>query len=136
MYIYRYTHIHNIIIISYPASEISRLSRYHTIGSGAAQWGKKAAGFFGGGPTLTPTLTLALKLTLTLTLTLKLTLALKMLTWCARRGQACHFRKRATSVPAEGPAYGLYVARHCEFPLRALQAQKWHVHGSRTFGAA
>ena len=40
---------------------------------------------------------------------------------------------RATSAPAEGPAYGLDLARHCEFPLRALQG---HVYGSRTFGAA
>ena len=53
----------------------------------------------------------------------------------SRRHQTCHFRKRATSVPAEGPAYGLDFARHCGFSLRALQAQKWHVHGSRTFGA-
>ena len=42
----------------------------------------------------------------------------------ARRHQPCHFRKRATSVPAEGPSYGLDFARHCEFSLRALQAQK------------
>ena len=41
--------------------------------------------------------------------------------------------KRATSVPAEGPAYGLDLARHCELPLRA---QKWLVRGIRTFGAA
>ena len=41
-----------------------------------------------------------------------------------------------TSVPAEGPAYGLGFARHCEFHLRTLQAQKWHTHRSRTFGAA
>ena len=34
--------------------------------------------------------------------------------------------KRATSVPAEGPAYGLDFAKYYEFPLRALQAQKWH----------
>ena len=27
--------------------------------------------------------------------------------------QTCHFRKRATSVPAEGPAHGLDFARHC-----------------------
>ena len=40
----------------------------------------------------------------------------------------CHFRKRATSVPAEGPAYGLDFARHCEFLLRALAcSRKWHV---------
>ena len=39
-------------------------------------------------------------------------------------------RKRVTSVPAEGPAYGLDFARHCEFPLRALQPQKWHVYGT------
>ena len=50
--------------------------------------------------------------------------------------QACHFRKGATSAPAEGPACGLGFARRCEFPLRALQAQKWLVHGSSTFGAA
>ena len=56
---------------------------------------------------------------------------------CWPRGhQTRHFRKRATSVPAEGPAYGLDFARHREFPLRALQAQKWHVRRSRTFGAA
>ena len=42
--------------------------------------------------------------------------------------------KLATSVnvrlpnPAEGPAYGLDFARRCGFPLRALQAQKWHAH--------
>ena len=53
-----------------------------------------------------------------------------------RRHQTFHFRKRATSAPAEGPAYGLDFARHGEFPLRALQAQRWHVCGSRTFGAA
>ena len=53
----------------------------------------------------------------------------------ARRHQMCHFRKRATSAPAEGPAYGLDLARHCEFPLRTLQAQKWHGHGCRAFGA-
>ena len=35
---------------------------------------------------------------------------------------------RATSVPAEGPANRLDFERHCEFPLRALQAQKWYVH--------
>ena len=39
-------------------------------------------------------------------------------------------------MPAEGPAYGLDLARRCEFPLRALQAQTWHVRRSRTFGAA
>ena len=39
----------------------------------------------------------------------------------SRRHQTCHFRKRATSVPAEGPAYGLDFGRHCEFPLRDLQ---------------
>ena len=32
-----------------------------------------------------------------------------------RRHQTCHFRKRATSAPAEEPAYGLDFARHCEF---------------------
>ena len=37
----------------------------------------------------------------------------------------CNFRKCATSVPAEGPAFGLDFARHGEFILRALQAQKW-----------
>ena len=46
-----------------------------------------------------------------------------------RRHQTCHFRKRTTSVPAEGPAYGLDFARHREYPLR-------DVHRSRTFGAA
>ena len=40
-----------------------------------------------------------------------------------RRHQTCHFCKRATSVPAAGPAHGLDVARRCEFtklwiPLR------------------
>ena len=40
-----------------------------------------------------------------------------------RRHQTCHFRKRETS------AYGLDFARYCEFPLRALQAQKWYVYG-------
>ena len=56
----------------------------------------------------------------------------------ASRHQTCHFRKSATAAPAEGLAYGLYLARRCEFPLRALQAQnqKWLVHRSRTFGAA
>ena len=39
-------------------------------------------------------------------------------------------------VPAEGPAHGLDFARHCEVTHRALQAQKWHAHGSRAFGAA
>ena len=48
----------------------------------------------------------------------------------------CHFRKRATSAPAEGPACGLDFVRYCEFPLRTLQAQKWLVYGSSTFGAA
>ena len=52
-----------------------------------------------------------------------------------RRHQTCHFGKSATSVPAEGPAHELDFARHCEFPLPALQALTWHVHGSRTFGA-
>ena len=52
-----------------------------------------------------------------------------------RRHQTCCFRKHATSVPAEGPAYGLEVARR-EFPLQALQAPKWHIHGRRTLGAA
>ena len=56
----------------------------------------------------------------------------------SRRHRACHFRKRATSAPVEvqGPAYGLDFARHCESPLRALEAQKWHVRRSRMFGAA
>ena len=54
----------------------------------------------------------------------------------SRRHQTCDFRKRATSAPAEGPVHGLDLARRCEFPLPALQAQKWHVHGSGTFGAA
>ena len=54
----------------------------------------------------------------------------------ARRYQTCHFRKRATSVPAEGPAHMLDFARSYEFSLPALQAQKWYVGGSRTFGAA
>ena len=52
------------------------------------------------------------------------------------RHQTCHFRKRATSAPAEGPANGLDFARNCESPLRALRAQKWHVCGNRMFGAA
>ena len=30
-----------------------------------------------------------------------------------RRDQTCHFRKRTTSVPAEGPAYGLLRLRNC-----------------------
>ena len=30
----------------------------------------------------------------------------------SRRHQTCHFRKSATSAPAEEPAYGLYFARH------------------------
>ena len=38
----------------------------------------------------------------------------------ARRHQTRHFRKRATSAPAEGPAYGLHFARRCEFLLRAF----------------
>ena len=41
----------------------------------------------------------------------------------SRRHQTCHFRKRATSAPAEGPSYGLDFARHCEFPLRALSTE-------------
>ena len=50
----------------------------------------------------------------------------------ARRRQTCHFRKRATSAPAEGPAYRLDVARRRgEFPLGALRARKWRVHRSR-----
>ena len=53
-----------------------------------------------------------------------------------RGHQTCHFRKCATSVPAEGPAYGLDFERHCESPLRAPQAQKWRVQRSSTFGAA
>ena len=54
----------------------------------------------------------------------------------ARMHQTRHFRKRATSAAAEGPAYGLDFARRWQFPLRALQAQKCHVYGSGTFGAA
>ena len=54
----------------------------------------------------------------------------------SRRYQPCRSRKRATSVPAEGPSYRLDFANRCEFPLRTLQAQKWHAHGYRTFGAA
>ena len=50
----------------------------------------------------------------------------------SRRHQKCHFRKRATSAPAEGPAYGLDFTR----PLRTLQAQKWYVCGSGRFCAA
>ena len=42
-----------------------------------------------------------------------------------RRHQTRHFRKRATPVPAEGPAYIVNFPRHCQFPLRTLQAQKW-----------
>ena len=30
----------------------------------------------------------------------------------SRRHQTCHFRKRATSAPAEGPSYRLDFARH------------------------
>ena len=62
--------------------------------------------------------------------------AVRQLPAKSRRHQPCHFRIRATSVPAEGPAYGLDFARRCEFSLRALHAQKWRVHGSRMFGAA
>ena len=54
----------------------------------------------------------------------------------ASRHQICPFRNRATSAPAEGPACVLHFARHCEFPLRALQAQKWHIYRSSAFGAA
>ena len=67
--------------------------------------------------------------------------ALCTLLFVSRRRQTCHFRfpfsKRATSAPAEGPAYGIDFARHCEseFPLQTLQPQKWHVYGSGTFGA-
>ena len=39
--------------------------------------------------------------------------------------------KRATSSPAEGPAYGLDFARYCEFSLRTLQAQKCHIYFCR-----
>ena len=53
-----------------------------------------------------------------------------------RRHQMCYFRKRAASAPAEGPASGLDFAGRCEFPLRALQAQKWYVYGSSMFDAA
>ena len=34
----------------------------------------------------------------------------------SRMRQTCHFRKRASSAPADGPAYGLDFARHCEIP--------------------
>ena len=54
----------------------------------------------------------------------------------ARGQQTCHFRKRATSVPAEGLACGLVFARRCELFLRALQAQKWQVRRGCTFCAA
>ena len=53
-----------------------------------------------------------------------------------RRHQTCHFRKRATSAPAEGPACRLGFAGRCEFPLRTPQAHKWHVYRNGTFGAA
>ena len=35
-------------------------------------------------------------------------------TYITRRHHTCHFRKHATSAPAEGPAYGLDFERHCE----------------------
>ena len=38
--------------------------------------------------------------------------------------QACHFRKRATSAPAEGPTYGLDFARHCEFPSELCRRRR------------
>ena len=59
-----------------------------------------------------------------------------MYVWLSRSHQTCHFRKRATSAPAEGRVRGLDFARRCEFPLRALQAQKWHAYARSTFGAA
>ena len=39
----------------------------------------------------------------------------------------CHFRTRATSVPAEGPANGLDFARHCEFPRSGTFTEVAHV---------
>ena len=48
-----------------------------------------------------------------------------------RGHQTCHFRKRATSAHAEGPAYGLDLARHRGFPLRIPfgdHALKWERH--------
>ena len=50
---------------------------------------------------------------------------------CAEGHQTWHFRKRATSVP-----HGLDFARLLDYPLRALQVQKWHFHGCSTSGAA
>ena len=38
-----------------------------------------------------------------------------------RRYQTRHFRKRATSVPAEGPPKRLDLARRCEFPFVHLR---------------
>ena len=49
--------------------------------------------------------------------------------------------KRATSVNVQLPCLRKdlrtgSISRDTEFPLRSLQAQKWHVHRTRTFGAA
>ena len=54
-----------------------------------------------------------------------------ILSYSTRRHQTYHFRKRATSASAEGPAYRLDFARHSEFPLRTLQPQKWRVYRTR-----
>ena len=45
--------------------------------------------------------------------------------------------KRAASVHAEGPLYRLDFERHRyrALPLQTLQAQKWHINGSGTFGS-
>ena len=40
-----------------------------------------------------------------------------------RRHRTSHFRKRATSAPAEGPAHGLDFARHTVNFLRILGAE-------------
>ena len=47
-----------------------------------------------------------------LLLTIIMILMNLIMTASPRGHQTCHFRKRATSVPAEGPAYGLDFARH------------------------
>ena len=59
---------------------------------------------------------------------------------CCWRGSAGCIGPKAPNVQLlrlrkDLPAYGLDFERR-EFPLRALQAQKWHVYESRTFGAA
>ena len=75
------------------------------------------------------TILLLLLLLITITITITLTILAGFRTgsgqaWFSqtKRRQTCHFRKCATSVPAEGPACGPDFARHCEFPLQTLQA--------------